>query len=160
MKKIIHLTICALSCNVCLAANTNIMPNNGSTSETLITTKTALSDRLMFTCDIKGTNLDPFIFNTTTNKLFHPEIFNEANKTKINTKFSLKNITDEYMFLERTYDGKKHRTVGAVKEQIYILRYASKIGNQYAVKVKSKTFVNDEEFSGNDGRCDVVQRLF
>lgn len=129
-------------------------------SETLITTKSAFSDRLMFTCKISGTDLDPFIFNSNTKKLIHPVIFLDGKQNSIDTKFTLRNVTDEYILLSRTYNGKKHRVAGKVEEHIYILRYASTIGNQYAVKAKSKVFVNNEELSGNDGRCDVVSRLF
>lgn len=159
MKAIINLAVLVLTTNICFAVNADNKPQNNSNSDTLIT-KSEFSDRLFFTCDITGIDLDSFIFNTKTNKIIHPAVFNDEIRKEANTEFALKDITDEYLFLERVYEGTKHRTKGRVKEQLYILRYASKIGKQYAVRIKSKIFVNNKEFSGSDGRCDVTNRLF
>lgn len=160
MKAIITLVLYVLISNTCIAENSGSTSLSDSNTGTLITTKSVFSDKLMFTCDITNVDIDPFIFNTLTKTIVHPIIFTETINNETNEKFKLLGITDEYLFLERVYAGTKHRTDGKIKEQIYILRYASKIGNRYAVKAKSKIYVNDKEFSGNTGQCDVVERLF
>ncbi|MCW8923800.1 MAG: hypothetical protein OQK69_09250 [Gammaproteobacteria bacterium] len=159
MKTILKLFILFSTLHPAYAAD---VKNSQMTIENkdLVITKSAFRDRLMFTCKVTGTDLEPFIFNSNTKKLTHPLIFIDGKRHSVNTKFNLLKITDEYLLLGRTYKGKKHGITGNVKEHIYVLRYASKIGAQYTVKAKSRIFVNNEELSGNDGRCDVTTRLF
>lgn len=129
-------------------------------SEIHVIARSAFSDRMMFTCNVAGTDIDPFIFILDSQKILHPQIFKNEGSKKIKNQFVLKGSNDEYILLERRYKGTRHRATGEVKELVYIQRYASKIDRKYAVRAKSMVYVNNELMSGNDGRCDIVERLF
>ena len=122
---------------------------------------TALSQSLLFTCDINGTDLKSFIYDTEKHSITYSEKFAADDQPKESAeRFVFSNINDEYLQLDKVYTGEKHKKSGIILEAVYISRHTYFRNTRPVLKAKSSTFINNEYITSSTGTCKLSTKQF